>query len=181
MTRLSTLNKDQMTADQARVHDEIVAGPRGAIVGPFNALLRSPGLAAPAQEMGAYLRFESPVPAKLREFAILITARFWSAQFEWHYHAELALKEGLAESIVNAIAVRDHPSEMDDAETCIYEFCVELLERKEVVDATYAKAVDLLGETGVVELVGTVGYYGMVSVVLNTFRVPAPENARPLS
>ena len=181
MTRLNILNKDQMAPNQKRIHDEIVAGPRGGIVGPFNALLHSPGIAAPAQEMGAYLRFESPIPAKLREFAILITARFWGAQFEWHFHAELATKEGLSEETIQAIAVRDRPSRMDSTESIIYEFCVELLERKEVSDASYAKALELLNEQGVVELVGIVGYYGMVSLVLNAFRVPAPDNAMPLS
>lgn len=181
MSRLSELSPDDMTPEQRRVYDEIVAGPRGGLRGPFNAMLRSPGIADYAQKLGAFIRYESTLPGKLRELAILITARHWTAQYEWYAHSRIAEKEGLDASVLESISRRERPSFADPAEEVVYNFCSEVLAGGEVGDAAYAAALELLGETGVTELVGTMGYYSLVSLTLNTFRVPLPEGVQPLS
>ena len=107
--RFKTLEPAEMTEEQRQVAAAIIAGPRGGMRGPFNALLRSPDLAERAQKLGEYVRFRSSLPARLNELAILITAREWSAQFEWHAHYQLAMKAGLAAEIADAIAARARP------------------------------------------------------------------------
>lgn len=181
MSRLSDLDPQDMTAAQRRVYDDITAGPRGGIRGPFNALLRCPGIADHAQKLGAFIRYESSLPGKLRELAILVTARHWTAQYEWYAHAKIAREEGLDDRIIEAIANRTTPEFGDDAERTVHAFCTEALKCPEVSDGTYATALELLGETGVVELVGLMGYYCLVALTLNTFRVPLPADAKPLS
>lgn len=181
MSRLSDLSPDAMTADQRRTYDEIVSGPRGGIRGPFNAFLRSPGMCDHAQRLGAFIRYESLLPGKLRELAICITARHWTAQYEWYAHSKIARDEGLADSVIDAIGEKRVPDFSDPAEKTIYDFCTESLQTNQVSDAAYAAAIDLLGEQGVVELVGLMGYYCMVALTLNAFQVPLPEGAKPLS
>lgn len=181
MSRLAELRPQDMSAAQRRVHDDIVNGPRGGIRGPFNALLRSPGVADHAQKLGAFIRYESSLPGKLRELAILVTARHWTAQYEWYAHAKIAREEGIADRVIEAIADRREPEFADDAERTVHRFCTEALQHREVGDETYAAAMTLLGEAGVVELVGLMGYYCLVALTLNTFRVPLPADAKPLS
>lgn len=181
MSRLSDLTQENMTADQRRVHDEIASGPRGGIRGPFNAFLRSPGMADHAQKLGAFIRYESTLPGKLRELAILVTARHWGAQYEWYAHAKIARQEGLNDAIIDAIARREQPPFDEPAEQTVHDFCTELLGNGEVGDAAYAAARELLDERGVVELVGLMGYYCLVSLTLNTFQVPVPGGEKPLS
>ena len=103
MSRIDALAPEDMTEHQRRVHDAIIAGPRGSAPGPFNALLRSPELADRAQSLGAFCRFETTFEPKLSELAILVTARLWSAQFEWWAHARLAREAGLDPAIIAAI------------------------------------------------------------------------------
>ena len=181
MSRITELSTDDMTPDQRRVHDEIVGGPRGGIRGPFNAFLRSPGMADHAQKLGAFIRYESTLPGKLRELAILVTARHWGAQYEWYAHAKIARQEGLSDAIIDAIARREEPAFDEAAERTVHDFCAELLGNGEVGDAAYASARELLDERGVVELVGLMGYYCLVSLTLNTFQVPVPGGEKPLS
>lgn len=181
MSRITELTPDAMTAEQRRAYDEIVSGPRGGIRGPFNAFLRSPGMCDHAQRLGAFIRYESLLAGKLRELAICITARHWTAQYEWYAHSKIARDEGLADSIIDAIAEKRVPDFSEPAEKTIYDFCTESLQTSQVSDAAYAAAIDLLGEQGVVELVGLMGYYCMVALTLNTFQVPLPEGAKPLS
>lgn len=181
MSRLSELSIEDMTPDQRRVHDEIVAGPRGGIRGPFNAFLRSPGMADHAQKLGAFIRYESTLPGKLRELAILVTARHWGAQYEWYAHAKIAREEGLNDAIIDAIAGRERPVFDEPAEETVHDFCADLLRTGEAGDGTFAAAHELLGERGVVELIGLMGYYCLVSLTLNTFQVPVPGDAKPLS
>jgi 4-carboxymuconolactone decarboxylase len=177
--RMKQLTPEEMTPDQRRVADEIVAGPRAGMRGPFNALLRSPELAERAQKLGEYVRFKSSLPGRLNELAILVTAREWGAQYEWYAHRQLAEKAGLDPAIAAAIAEGRRPERMADDEKVVYEFCRELLSRREVSDQAYQAVIGLFGERGVVDLIAASGYYGLVSMVLNVERHPLPEGVEP--
>jgi 4-carboxymuconolactone decarboxylase len=168
-----------MTDAQKRMTMNILDGPRTAMGGPFNVLLRSPEMGDMAQELGAYARFNSTLPGKLREMAIIMTARFWTAQFEWYAHKQAALAEGLDPAIVDAIATGPRPASMDAGETVIYDFVAGLLEDNRVSDAAYRAALAQLGEQGIVDLVGTIGYYSMVSMLLIVDEYPLPEGVEP--
>lgn len=175
MPRLDPLDRDAMTPEQRRVADAISSGPRGGMRGPFEAWLRSPVLAERAQLLGAYCRFESSLAATHRELAILITGRFWSAQFEFWAHSRLAGEAGLDPSVVEAIRVGRAPVGLDESHQAVYDLVTEYLSSRRVSDRNYARAVAAFGESGLVDLIGVVGYYGLVSMTLNTFEVPVPE------
>ncbi len=173
--RFAPLTWDEMTDAQKTTVTHILDGPRSALGGPFNVLLRSPEMGDMAQELGAYARFNSSLPGKLREMAIIMTARFWMSHFEWYAHKNAALGEGLDPAIVEAIATGQRPPAMDADETVIYDFVNELLNDKRVSDEAFSAAIDALGESGVVDVIGTVGYYGLVSLVLNADQYPLPD------
>jgi 4-carboxymuconolactone decarboxylase len=173
--RFSELAPAAMGAEQKRAYDAIVGGPRGGARGPFNALLRSPELADRAQQLGAYVRFGSSLPRALNELAILVTARYWTAQFEWWAHARLAAEAGLNREIIASISRRERPGKMTSEEKAVYDFATELHEKKGVSDAVFEAVKALLGERGVLDLVGACGYYTLVSMVLNVERHPLPE------
>jgi 4-carboxymuconolactone decarboxylase len=173
--------RDAMTPEQRRMADAILAGPRGALRGPFPVLIHSPVLGDLAQRLGAYVRFESVLPPTLRELAILCVARYWTAQYEWYAHRELALKAGLAPAIIDAIAAGRAPPGLDADQCIVYDFVTELLNRKQVGDANFAAMRDRFGQQAVVDLVGTVGYYGLVAMVLNVNRTALPPDAVPLA
>ncbi|MBV8168928.1 MAG: carboxymuconolactone decarboxylase family protein, partial [Alphaproteobacteria bacterium] len=137
MARFPELKPEQWSADQKRVANAIAAGPRGSVRGPFLPLLHAPGLAGPAQQAGAYLRYKSSLPAMLNEFAILITARFWTAQYEWYAHKKLALEAGLDPKIADQIARGERPAGMTPEMTVIYEFCTELHRQHGVGDKNF--------------------------------------------
>jgi len=179
--RFEPLQPGNMTAEQKRVADAIQSGPRGqGLRGPFNALLRSPDLADRLQKVGEYIRFRSSLPAKLNELAILIVARKWTAQFEWYAHRGFAMKAGLDPAIAAAIAEGRKPERMPEDESAIYAFCTELLETTEVADPAYENVRRRFGEQGVIDLIGAIGYYSTVSMVLNVDRYPLPEGVEPL-
>lgn len=172
--RFADLDPATMTEAQKKVHDAIAGGPRGGVRGPFNPLLRSPELANRAQALGEYLRFNSSLPPRLNEFAILIVARYWTAQYEWHAHHVLAMKGGLDPKIAEQLSRGVRPEGMKADEAAVYDFCKELHEQKSVSDATYKAALDQFGERGVIDLIGVSGYYTLVSMVLNVDRAPLP-------
>jgi 4-carboxymuconolactone decarboxylase len=175
--RFKPLGESEMTEAQRKVYKEIVSGPRGGVRGPFNALLRSPELADRAQKFGEYVRFGSSLPERLKEFAILITARHWTAQYEWHSHHAHALKAGLDPRLAADLALGKRPAGMKADEAAVYDFCNELQEKKSVSDSAFKAAVDQFGERGLVDLIGVTGYYTMVSMVLNVDRHPIPGGA----
>ena len=179
--RFKTLTEGEMNDAQKKLYSAIASGPRGGVRGPFNALLRSPELGDRVQKVGEYIRFNSSLPARLNEFAILITARYWTAQYEWHAHHILALKAGLNPAIAADLAQGRRPAGMQEDEAAVYEFCKELHEKKSVGDAAYKAVLDRFGERGVVDLIGASGYYTMVSMILNVDRLPLPEGAIPLA
>ena len=151
-----------------------MSGPRGRLAGPMNAWLRSPDLADRFQRVGEYIRFKSSIPAHLNEMAILITAREWTAQFEWYAHHKLAMQAGLNPAIAAAIAEGQRPANMKPEEQVVYDFCTELHRDKKVSDKTYAATIAEFGEQGVVDLIGASGYYTAVSMTLNVANVPLP-------
>jgi ABC-type molybdate transport system substrate-binding protein/alkylhydroperoxidase family enzyme len=177
--RFKPLAPEAMTDAQRKVYQEIAGGPRGGVRGPFNPLLRSPELADRAQKMGEYIRFNTSLPPRLSEFAILITARYWGSQYEWHAHHPFALKGGLPPKVAEELAQGKRPSGMTEDETAVYDFCSELHRDKAVSDSTYATAIQRFGERGVVDLIGVSGYYTLVSMVLNVDRHPLPAGAQP--
>ncbi len=182
MTRFAEVNPAALTPIQRTVYDALIAGPRGAVQGPFHVLLRSPELCARAQALGAFLRFDSALSPRLSELSILVTARFWTAQFEWYMHAKFAAEGGLSGEIIETIRLGHDPRGLMQAdEIAVYDFAVATHERHGVEDAVYAAAHAQLGEAGVVDLVGLLGYYTMISMLLNCYEVPVPGGATPLA
>jgi 4-carboxymuconolactone decarboxylase len=177
--RLTPLAEADMDEAQRRVAHAIASGPRGGLRGPFAALLRSPELADRLQKVGAYVRFESSLAPRLNELAILVTARHWGAQFEWWAHRRLAEEAGLAPRIADAIAAGRRPRGMSADEAAVYDFCKALHEKKRVGDAVWEAALARFGERGVIDLIGTCGYYTLVSMVLNATHYPLPEGVAP--
>ena len=177
--RFPQLAPGSMSAEQKRVARAIVAGPRRGLRGPFNAWLRSPVLADRLQKVGEYIRFNSSLPRRLNEFAILITARAWTAQYEWFAHHPMALAAGLSEKIAADLAEGKRPRGMREDEKTVYDFCTELLGRRSVSDKTFRAALKAFGEQGVVDLIGACGYYGIVSMTLIVAEVPLPPGEKP--
>jgi len=175
LARIPFPSTETMTAEQRRVYDAVVAGPRGVVVGPLRAALHSPQLAERWQRLGEYLRYDMSVPARLRELAILVTARRWNSQLEWLIHEEEARKAGLAEPIIAAIHRGESPAFEDADEAAIYEYAREIQERGQVSEALYRKVADRWQALGVVELTALIGYYTMVSMTLNAHEIPLPE------
>ena len=177
--RFKPLSYDEMTPAQKTMIEHLLSGPRAGANGPFNALLRSPEMGDLAQQFGAATRFNSSVPRKLNELAIIITDRYWTSQYEWQAHHRAALQAGLSPAIADAIAQGKHPAGMQKDEEVVYNFCSELLNTKQVSDATFDAAKAALGERGVVDLIGVMGWYNMVSMLLNVDRYPLPEGTQP--
>jgi 4-carboxymuconolactone decarboxylase len=177
--RFKPLSYEQLTPEQKTMADHVLAGDRGSLNGPYNVLLRSPEMGDLAQKFGAYTRFHSSLSKKLNEFAILMTARFWNSQFEWYAHHKYALDAGLSPVVIDAVAAGKRPTSMQPDEEVVYNLCNELLSTRQVSDATFRAAVNGLGERGVVDLVGVMGYYHLVSMLLNIDRYPLPDGAKP--
>ncbi|MBC7456239.1 MAG: carboxymuconolactone decarboxylase family protein [Massilia sp.] len=163
-----------MSAAQRTAAQVIIDGPRGALYGPFVPLLRSPELMAHAQAMGEYLRYRSAIGTRLSELAILVTARHWNQRVEWAIHAPIAAHSGVKTAVIAAIAARSTPQAMLDDEAAVCAFCSELHQLKRVTDATYARALALFGEHGIVDLMGINGYYTLLAMVMNGAQTSAP-------
>lgn len=176
--RFKPLTWERLTPDQQTMVNDLLAGTRATLNGPFNALLRSPEMGNLSQKLGEYVRFRTSVPARLNEMTILLTAKWWSSQYEWHAHKPLALKAGLNAAVIDDIQAGKRPTGMQADETVIYDFSLELRERRRVSDATFNAAVNLLGERGVMDLIAAMGYYDLVSMVLNVDRYPLPDGAQ---
>jgi 4-carboxymuconolactone decarboxylase len=173
-SRLPPLTRDAMSSAQQAAADELIAGPRKGVKGPFISLIRSPELMARVQKVGEFLRFGSSLPPRLSEFATLVVSRHFTQQFEWRVHVPLALAAGTAQATIDALADGARPPQMNGDETLVHDFTLELLHRGGVSDSAYAACLQRFGEAGVVELVGLVGYFTMMSMLLNVARTP-PE------
>ncbi len=179
MGRLPPLDPAALSAGQKALYDKIMSGPRGRVAGPLEAMVLCPAAGDPLQDLGGRLRFNGVLPGHLRELAILVAARFWTAQFEWHAHARIAREEGLDDAVIAAIASGAVPTLTTPEENIVYVFCRELHETRSVEADTYGTAVETLGQEAVIELTLLSGYYTTVSMILNTFEVPLPEGVAP--
>jgi 4-carboxymuconolactone decarboxylase len=177
--RMPPIPAAQLTEPQKKAIEEFKAARSADISGPFVPMLRSPEVMSRARAMGDYLRYKSSLPPRLSEFVILLTARKWTQQYEWHAHQPLAIQGGLRAEIVKAIADGRRPDAMGDDEDAIYTLWDELQRNQSVSDATYARAVGKIGEQGVIDVLGITGYYTMLAMVMNTTRAPLPAGASP--
>jgi 4-carboxymuconolactone decarboxylase len=177
--RMPEIPADKMTPEQKKAADEFAAGRGTPVFGPFVPLLRSPEVMLRAKAMGDYLRFKSVLPPQLNEFAILITARHWTQEYEWAVHQPIAVKAGLKAEITQALAEGRRPRGMSADEETIYEFSTELHQNQGVSDATYGRVLARFGEQGVIDLIGVNGYYTFLAMVLNTTRTALPKGAMP--
>ncbi|MCH2657251.1 MAG: carboxymuconolactone decarboxylase family protein [Dehalococcoidia bacterium] len=185
MSRLPPLNPSQLTPEQEKTYQSLTAGPRGknivdekgTLTGPFNAMLYSPQIGNTLQELGAQLRFHSELPPNLLELAIITIGAHWKAQFEFWIHSKLAKEAGITEDVINAIKSFQTPN-LKNEEKIIYDFCQEMLDRKRISTNNYEKALELLGEKGVLELVALLGYYSTISILLNTFDISIPSTEK---
>jgi 4-carboxymuconolactone decarboxylase len=177
--RFAPLTYEQLTPAQKTMADHLLSGERKGMNGPFNAMLRSPEIGDAAQKFGAQVRFHSSLPSRLNEFAILITARFWNAQYEWSAHRKLALAAGLSSAILDSLAAGRKPAGMRPDEEAVYNFGDQLLKTRQVSDAAFKAVVDKFGERGAVDLTAVMGYYCFVSMILNVDRYPLPEGEKP--
>jgi 4-carboxymuconolactone decarboxylase len=173
--RLKLLSPGEMNEAQKQTYDEAIAGKRGSAPAPMMAWLNSPEMARHATRLGEMLRFNTIFPPKLSEIAILVTARHFTAHYEWYAHKRLALKGGLDAKIIDDIRDRRTPEFDDPKARMIYDVAKSLHEGHGLSQALYDEAVALLGERGVVEIIGLCGYYTMVSMTLNTFEFGLPD------
>jgi 4-carboxymuconolactone decarboxylase len=178
MPRLPDIDVADLDEQQKRVHDAIAKGPRGKVEGPLRVWLNSPAFAERAQALGAFCRFGTSLPPRLSELAILVTGAYWRAGFEWFAHAPIALEAGLDPAAVEAIRTGAEPALGKADERAVYAFSRELLMERRVSQATYELAERALGRTSLVDLVGILGYYGLISMTINAFEVPIPETAK---
>ena len=167
-----------MSPEQKAIMDAIASGPRKSASGPFKAWLVSPVLADRLQKVGEYVRFQSSLPKRLNEFAILLAGRTWNSQFEWAYHYPLALKEGVEPSVLADLVAGRDPTGMSADEALVYRFTQELRRDKAVSDATFAATEGRFGKRGVIDLVAVQGYYDTVCMTLNVAEVPVPEGSK---
>jgi 4-carboxymuconolactone decarboxylase len=175
-TRPVDIDPDALSTAQREVHDVILAGPRGVVEGPLRVWLLSPELASKAQALGAFCRYDTSLPPDLSELAILVTGAYWRAGFEWHVHGPLAVSAGVPAGAVDAIREEREP-DLSGAQSVVYRFARALLRDHEVDDETYGAVVASLGLAGTVELVGVLGYYGLISMTIKAFRVPVPQGS----
>lgn len=177
--RMGALDPAKMTDEQRKAAEELAAGPRGQVRGPFNVLLRSPGLMSPVQKVGEYLRFRCQLDRRIAEMATLIAARHWTQLYEWQAHHPLALKAGLKPEIAQAIADGRRPAGMAQDEEVVYDVLTEALHNKSVSDVTYERGLAQFGEQNLVDLLAIAGYYGLLALLLNVARTELPEGRQP--
>jgi 4-carboxymuconolactone decarboxylase len=180
MPRYEQMQEDALDTEQRRIFNDCKAGPRGAVPPPVHVWLKSPGLADFAHRIGAHVRFATPYTPKQTEIAILCTARYWTAQFEWTAHVRLGLQAGLSQEQIDAIAERKTPHFDDPDDRLVYEFAHSYYQNHRVSDDVYDRVKKRWGDKGVVDLAGLIGYYSFVSVTLNVFEVPTPPGAKLL-
>ena len=174
MPRLQPIDTEKLTAEQRKVYDAIASGPRGAVRGPFLALLHVPELANRIQHVGELLRYDTGFSGKLSELAIIVTARAVRCPYEWYAHARIAAEKGLAADVIEAIRTDKVPNFTDPNEKLVYDFTHELIVNRRVSDAAYDAVTKTFGTKGAVELAGIVGYYSMIAMTLNAHDIEPP-------
>jgi 4-carboxymuconolactone decarboxylase len=181
LTRFAPLTPDQLTPAQKAWAEQIAPPPRNANITkpPYRAYVRNPDLAPKLSALSDYLRWKTSLPPRLSELAILIAARHWTAQYEWFAHYPLAMKAGLDPAIASSIANGVRPEKMKDDEAALYDLAMALYRDKKVSDPVYKAAVDKFGERGIMDIIGIIGYYDLVSMTLITMQADAPNNSVP--
>ena len=180
MTRIKDWTVENLTEEQKEIHDTIVNGPRGLVVGPLRIWLNNPGLARSAQTVGEYARYGTSLSKGLSELAIITTGRVWSSAFEWEHHAPLAIEGGIDPENVNIISMGQRPNFTKVEEEAVFDFAAEANILKNVSDNTYNNLVNILNETAAIDIVGICGYYSLISMTLNVFKVPSDTDKWPL-
>jgi 4-carboxymuconolactone decarboxylase len=179
MSRVPPLDSATLTAEQQRAAAAI-SGARKNVRGPFTIWLRNPTLAEHANAFGVALRDSKILDRRLFELAVITVCRAWSVQYAWSSHAPAAEAAGVAPDVVAAIRDNRKPELKRDEERVVYDVATELMQTKELSQATYDRAIAQFGIEGTVDLVSTVGYYAMVGIFLKSFDVPTPSGDRPL-
>ena len=180
--RLPVLTEDKLDDAQRALLESLRSGPRGVRVklgGPFGVYMHAPQYGEITQQLGAFVRYKTSLEPRLSEFAILCIARMWRSQYEWHAHAPIAEQAGVKPEVIHDIKAGRAPKKAAKDERAIFDFVQELYKKRRVSDRNYKRVQDFLGDKGIVELVGILGYYAGVSMVLNIFNVPLPEGATP--
>jgi 4-carboxymuconolactone decarboxylase len=183
ITRFLPMKAEQLNPEQKKWADMISAPPRNAkfVNPPYRAYIYNPDLANRLTALSEYLRWNTSLPPRLSELAILITARQWTAQYEWYAHYPLALKGGLDPKIADAVAVGQRPDGMKEDEAALYDLASELYRDKKVSDPVYKAALGQFGERGIMDIIGIIGYYDLVSMTLITMQAGPPDDkVKPL-
>jgi 4-carboxymuconolactone decarboxylase len=187
MSRLEPLHPEAMTEAQRAVYDALLRGKRGSglttpdgrLIGPFNAMLLNPHVGNRVQSLGEALRFETSLSRRVIEIATLVVGAHWRAQFEWWAHERLAKQAGLSEAVIATIKRGERPALDDASEATAYSVASEIYRTQRLSDATYGRAVEHFGQAGVFELLALIGYYTLVSLLLNGFNVPLAAGVTP--
>jgi 4-carboxymuconolactone decarboxylase len=177
--RLALMDEATMNEAQRGLLASLRSGPRGQSIaprGPFAAWMHAPEFGELAQHLGAHCRYRTKLPARLSEFAILCTARTWRAQYEWYAHAPMAERAGVMPKTIADLRAGREPKAAPKDERAIYAFVQELYKTRRVSERTYKRVHSFLGDTAMVELVGILGYYALISMTLNVFRMLPPES-----
>ncbi len=175
--RFHPLAYDELTPEQKVYADKELAAGRKPDIGPFNIYLRSPQMAELSRPFVDYLRFKAPTPRKLKEIAIMLTARYWGGQYVWYSHRQQALDAGLSPAFIAAMAAGERPANMATDEATVYDFCTQLLSTRQVSDANFKAMVNVVGERGIVELIGTMGHFTGLTMLFVVDRYPVPPGA----
>jgi 4-carboxymuconolactone decarboxylase len=176
--RLPKLSYEELAPRQKEVYDKHV-GRRNYVSGPYNVWLHSPELFEKVSAISNYMRFDCALPEKLREFGILVTARFWDAAYSWNAHVDKAVAAGIPEEVVRDLAAGRKPDFKADDERVYYDFAMEVLEKHFVSEKTFNEARSIFGDTALVDLIGSVGYFSMLQICLNSAEVDMHANREP--
>jgi 4-carboxymuconolactone decarboxylase len=179
-TRFKTLTLDQMTPEQRRVAEQRIAGPKQKVGAPLNVLIRSAGLGDIVARISEHFRTQKTLPERMKQLAIVLVARHWTSQYPWTAHYPRERDAGISAAVLDQIAAGRRPAGLQADEAAVYDFCSSLLEDKTVSDACFAAVRDRYGEAGIADLIGLMGYYGMICMALNVDRYPAVANQVPV-
>ncbi len=179
--RLPDIPEEALTPIQRTLRDAIVASRglgRGKLGGPFGVFLHAPVFGDLVQRLGEHCRYKTALSPRLSEFAILCIARLWRSHYEWYAHEAIGKKAGLSPKTIRDLQSGREPKAAAKDEKAIWRFIAELHKTKRVSDRTYARVHAFLGDAAMVELVGILGYYTLVAMSLDVFRVPLPEGQK---
>jgi len=175
--RFKPLSYAELSPEQRAFADREMAQGRKPETGPFNIYLRSPEMAELSRPLGDYLRFKAPAPRKLKEIAIMLTARYWGGQYVWYSHRQQALDAGLSPAFIAALAAGERPTGMAGDEATTYDFVTQLLTTRQVSEGNFKAMAALVGERGMVEMVALIGQYTGLTMLFVVDRYPVPAGA----